>query len=85
MWLSLFLHPAYTPQVHFALVDATHWMGHYNGFNYEEFSEFIIDFFEADATPQAQEASEKLLGWWNKYVSGSVLTSAATNMECFPE
>ena len=66
---SLSLHPAHIPQLHFALADATFWMPHYNGFNYEEFYEFIIDFFEADITPQAQEASAKLLEWWNKYVS----------------
>jgi hypothetical protein len=41
-------------------------MSHYNGFNYEEFWEFVVDFFEADQTPEAQEASAKLLEWWNK-------------------
>ena len=59
-------------QLHFNLTDATHWTAHYNGFSYEEFYEFIVDFFEADATPEAQEASAKLLEWWNKY---SLLTS----------
>ena len=48
-------------------------MTHYNGFNYEEFYEFIVDFFEADKSPEAQEASEKLLEWWNKYVYSSIL------------
>ncbi|KAF9781120.1 hypothetical protein BJ322DRAFT_1010928, partial [Thelephora terrestris] len=55
-------------QLHFNLTDAIHWMAHYNGFSYEEFYEFIVDFFEADATPEAQEASTKLLEWWNKYM-----------------
>ena len=57
-------------QLHFNLTDATHWMSHYNGFSYEEFYEFIVDFFEADPTPEAQEASAGLLEWWNKCVSG---------------
>ncbi|KAF9783394.1 hypothetical protein BJ322DRAFT_1008007, partial [Thelephora terrestris] len=52
-------------QLHFALCDATHWMNHYNGFNYEEFYEFIIDFFEADQTPEGKAALTELLNWWN--------------------
>ena len=43
-------------------------MSHYNGFSYEEFYEFIVDFFEADATPAVQKASAKLLEWWNECV-----------------
>ena len=69
------------PQLHFNLTDATHWNSHYNGFSYEEFYEFIVDFFEADTTPEAQEASTKLLDWWNRYVSRSIITSATTNTE----
>ena len=45
------------PQLHFSLTDATHWMSQYNGFNYEEFWEFIVDYFEADETAEAREAS----------------------------
>jgi len=56
------------PQLHFALNDATHWESPYNGFNYEEFYEFIIDFFEADKTPEGKAASHELLIWWNRYV-----------------
>lgn len=56
-------------------------MSHYNGFSYEEFYEFIIDFFEADTTPEAQEASAKLLEWWNKYVSDSIFTPTAADVE----
>ena len=54
----------------------------YNGFSYEEFYEFIIDFFEADITPEAQEASMKLLEWWNRYVFRPIITPAATDTEC---
>ena len=69
-------------QVHFNLTDATHWQHNYNGFSYEEFYEFIIDFFEADTTPEAQEASAKLLGWWNKCVSNSIIACVTTDGEC---
>jgi hypothetical protein len=44
-------------------------MRQYNGFDYEEFWEFIVDYFEDDETEEAKEASTKLLEWWNKYVS----------------
>ena len=69
------------PQMHFNLTDATHWMSHYNGFSYEEFYEFIVDFFEADATQEAQEASAKLLEWWNKYISDFIATPATADLE----
>lgn len=48
-------------------------MTHYNGFNYEEFYEFVIDFFEADETPAGKAASEKLYNWWNLYVPSPTL------------
>ena len=35
-------------KLHFALTDTTYWTIDYNGFNYEEFYEFIIDFFERE-------------------------------------
>ena len=59
---------AYTSKLHFSLCDATHWMSHYDGFNYEEFYEFIVDFFEADQTPEGKTASMELCTWWNRYV-----------------
>ena len=62
-WLTNF------PKLHFSLCDATHWMSHYNGFNYEEFYEFVVDFFEADQTPEGKAASKELYEWWNRYVS----------------
>ena len=63
-WLTLL------PKLHFSLNDATHWMSDYNGFNYEEFYEFIIDFFEEDQTPEGKTATNELFNWWNQYVSG---------------
>lgn len=61
-WLTL------SSKLHFALCDADHWAPYYNGFNYEEFHEFIIDFFEADQTPEGKAASKELYSWWNRYV-----------------
>ena len=43
-------------------------MSQYNGFNYEEFYEFVVDFFEADQTPEGKDASAELYTWWNRYV-----------------
>ena len=63
-WLTLL------PKLHFSLNDTTHWMSDYNGFNYEEFYEFIIDFFEEDQTPEGKAATNELFNWWNQYVSG---------------
>jgi len=70
-------------QLHYALCDATHWMSHYNGFNYEEFYEFIIDFFEADQTQEGKNISRELYDWWNKYIFDSASTFA--NANTFPD
>lgn len=56
-------------------------MSQYSGFDYEDFYEFIIDYFEADETPQAQEASARLLDWWNKYIPSSAFIFTAANAE----
>src|SRR6201999_103517 len=63
-------------------------MGHYNGFSYEEFYEFIIDFFEADTTPEGLGVSGNLLEWWNKYIFSFTFTLIAADTayspgECF--
>ena len=62
-------------KLHFALCDASHWVSHYNGFNYEEFYEFIIDFFEADQTPEGKAVARELCDWWNRCVRDSASTS----------
>ena len=69
-------------QLHFNLTDATHWTSHYNGFSYDEFYEFIIDFFEADTTAEGQGASAKLLEWWNKYFSTFIPNSPTADGGC---
>ena len=55
-------------------------MSHYNGFNYEEFYEFIIDFFEDDQTPEGKAATSELFNWWNRYISGSRCTFLNANI-----
>ena len=73
-------------KLHFSLNDASHWMSHYNGFNYEEFYEFIVDFFEEDQTPEGKAAANELFSWWNKYASNSVspfYTTYTTTDVCF--
>ena len=59
----------FLPKLHFALNDANFWTPHYNGFNYEEFYEFVIDFFEGDQTPEGKAAASELFKWWNQYVT----------------
>ena len=44
-------------------------MSHYNGFNYEEFYEFIIDCIEEDQSPEGRTTAKELFDWWNRYVS----------------
>ena len=48
------------------------WVSHFNGFNYEEFYEFIVDFFEADQMSEGKAASKEPCDWWDRYVSGSI-------------
>ena len=81
---ALFLTHFYL-KLHFALNDATAWMSHYNGFNYEEYYEFIVDFFEEDQTPDGKAATNELLKWWNKYVfvPGSVLSITNATSDVF--
>jgi hypothetical protein len=68
-------------QLHFALNDATHWMSHYNGFNYEEFYKFIIKFFEDnDQTLEEKATASEVLNWWNRYVPGSRSVLAITDV-----
>ena len=59
-------------------------MSHYNGFNYEEFYKFIIDFFEGDQTPEGKAAASELFSWWNRYVpnSTSAFTIAEASQTC---
>lgn len=59
-------------------------MSYYNGFNYEEFYEFIIDFLEEDQTPEGKAATSALFDWWNRYVpdSRSVFTITNASQTC---
>ena len=64
-------------KLHFSLTDATHWMSDYNGFSYEEFYEFIIDFLEADQTLEGKAATAELYNWWNRCVCNAISSSRA--------
>ena len=58
----------YYTQLHFALNNATQWTSHYNGFNYQEFYKFIINFLKDDQTREGSAATDELFDWWNRYV-----------------
>lgn len=53
-------------QLHFALQNARKWRPVYDDFNYEEFYNFIVDYFEADPSPEGRKAARELLDWWNQ-------------------
>lgn len=53
-------------QLHFALQTASQWCPVYDDFDYEEFYNFIVDYFEADTSPAARNAARELLNWWNE-------------------
>ena len=53
-------------QLHFALQSASHWRRVYDDFNYEEFYNFIVDYFEADMSPVTKNEGKVLLDWWNE-------------------
>ena len=40
-------------------------MGYYNGFNYDEFYEFIIDSIQEDQAQEGKKAAIELFDWWN--------------------
>lgn len=65
-WLTL------SSKLQFALSDAVYWTSHYKGLNHEEFHEFIIDFFEADQTPEGKTTSKQFYDWWTRYASDSI-------------
>ena len=82
MLRSYSLFPIYAiPQLHFSLNDATQWTTPYNCFDYEEFYEFIVNFFEADQTPEGKAASRDLLTWWYRYIHKSKSPSLLTSLQ----
>lgn len=56
------------PKLHFNMTDAYHWKIEYNGFNYEAFYNFIVDYMEdvPDSDLLGQSAAKDVLSWWNK-------------------
>ncbi|KAF9644382.1 hypothetical protein BDM02DRAFT_3103012, partial [Thelephora ganbajun] len=52
--------------LHFALQTASKWCNFYDDFSYKEFYDFIVDYFEADSSPEAKKAAGELLDWWNE-------------------
>ena len=55
-------------QLHFALSDASSWCVINTNFNYEEFNNSIVDYFEVTPGPAAKAIVDGLLAWWNKCV-----------------
>lgn len=55
-------------QLHFALSGASSWNIVDINFNYEEFYNSIVDYFEVTLGPAAKAVIDELLVWWDKCV-----------------
>ncbi|KAI6032694.1 hypothetical protein F5J12DRAFT_712857, partial [Pisolithus orientalis] len=61
---------AYTAvQVHFTLSSANTWHNVDSNFDYSQFYNMILDFFEDLPGPAAKKQVDELLAWWNQYAS----------------
>ncbi|KAG6818922.1 hypothetical protein H0H93_000271 [Arthromyces matolae] len=63
----------------FSLTDAPQWKPVYNGFSYEHFYNFIIDFFEDVQGLEAKARVKALLVWWNKQIFPTQAAVAKTS------
>jgi len=53
-------------QLHFALQTAGQWCRIYDDLNYKKFYNFIVDYIEADSSPEVRKAARELIDWWNE-------------------
>ncbi|KAJ4493205.1 hypothetical protein C8R41DRAFT_867087 [Lentinula lateritia] len=69
--------------LHIALTDASHWTHSYNGYNYQDLWNFVVDFFEDPIDEEAEKQGKKLLKWWTDRIftgTGSAANSRGTKM-----
>ena len=52
-------------QLHFNLQTAGSWTPVYNGFDYQELYNYVIDVFEDTPGPAAKKRAQDLLNWWS--------------------
>ncbi|KAJ3926634.1 MAG: hypothetical protein NXY57DRAFT_864688, partial [Lentinula lateritia] len=50
--------------LHIALTDTSHWTHSYDGYNYQDLWNFVVDFFEDPIDEEAEKQGKELLKWW---------------------
>ncbi|KAJ3914320.1 hypothetical protein F5877DRAFT_82901 [Lentinula edodes] len=65
--------------LHIALTDASHWTHSYDGYNYQDLWNFVVDFFEDPIDEEAEKQGKELLKWWTE-CTGSAANSRGTKM-----
>ncbi|KAJ3845258.1 hypothetical protein F5878DRAFT_705652 [Lentinula raphanica] len=69
--------------LHLALTDASQWTNCYDGYNYRDLWNFIVDFFEDPADDDAAKQAKDLLKWWTDRIftgTGSAANNRGTKM-----
>ncbi|KAJ3778514.1 hypothetical protein FB446DRAFT_832291 [Lentinula raphanica] len=69
--------------LHLALTDASHWVHSYDGYNYQDLWNFVVDFFEDPIDDEAAKQAKDLLKWWTDRIftgTGSASNSRGTKM-----
>ncbi|KAJ3820685.1 hypothetical protein F5880DRAFT_1733206 [Lentinula raphanica] len=69
--------------LHLALTDASRWVHSYDGYNYHDLWNFIVDFFEDPIDDEAAKQAKELLKWWTDRIftgTGSASNSRGTKM-----
>ncbi|KAJ3776111.1 hypothetical protein FB446DRAFT_785389 [Lentinula raphanica] len=69
--------------LHLALTDASQWRECYDGYNYRDLWNFIVDLFEDPADDEAAKKAKELLKWWTDRIftgTGSAANSRGTKM-----
>ncbi|KAH7874316.1 uncharacterized protein C8R40DRAFT_1252416 [Lentinula edodes] len=70
-------------QLHIALTDSSHWTHSYDGYNYQDLWNFVVDFFEDPVDEEAEKQGKELLKWWTDRIftgTGSAANSRGTKM-----
>ncbi|KAJ3834767.1 hypothetical protein F5878DRAFT_727993 [Lentinula raphanica] len=69
--------------LHLALTDASQWTNCYDGYNYRDLWNFVVDFFEDPADDDAAKQAKDLLKWWTDRIftgTGSAANNRGTKM-----
>ena len=65
LYVTMLIHNC---QLHFNLQTADSWSPIYNGFDYRELYNYVVDVFEDTPGPAAKKRAQDLLNWWSAWV-----------------